>query len=60
MAVAIRPDGNELAVSTLNGHVTFWDVRNGLQIGSIEGRHDLGYTRSDKDLVTAKKMSSLK
>ncbi len=54
-AVAFRPDGNELAVATLNGHITFFDARTSTQTGAIEGRKDLGSGRADADLITAKK-----
>ncbi len=53
-AVAFRPDGNEVAVATLNGQITFFDCRTTAQTGCIEGRSDLGSGRADSDLVTAK------
>ncbi|XP_064636474.1 periodic tryptophan protein 2 homolog [Lineus longissimus] len=55
LAVAYRPDGNEIAVATLDAQVTFWDVRSASQTGTIEGRHDMGYSRKDTDKITAKK-----
>ncbi len=54
-AVAFRPDGGEVAVASLNGHITFFDARTSAQTGVIEGRKDLGSGRADADLVTAKK-----
>ncbi|KAK2188503.1 hypothetical protein NP493_130g01036 [Ridgeia piscesae] len=57
MAVAFRPDGNEVAVATLNTQISFWDVDSATQTASVEGRHDLGYTRKDTDKITAKKSS---
>ncbi len=54
-AVDFRPDGQQVAVATLNGHITFFDVKSGSQTGTIEGRADLGSGRSDTDLITAKK-----
>ncbi|XP_074651858.1 periodic tryptophan protein 2 homolog [Tubulanus polymorphus] len=56
-ALAYRPDGKEIAVGTLDAQISFWDVQNGTQTGSIEGRHDLGYTRKDTDKITAKTSS---
>uniref|UniRef100_A0A8C5QIE7 PWP2 small subunit processome component n=1 Tax=Leptobrachium leishanense TaxID=445787 RepID=A0A8C5QIE7_9ANUR len=57
MAVVFRPDGKELAVSTLDGQITFWDPEKGNQTGSIEGRHDLQMGRKEMDKVTAKHSS---
>ncbi|KAI0226931.1 Periodic tryptophan-like protein 2 [Lamellibrachia satsuma] len=57
LAVAFRPDGNEVAVATLNTQISFWDVDSATQTGSVEGRHDLGYTRKEADKITAKKSS---
>ena len=54
-AVAFRPDGLEVAVATLNGHISFFDAKSSSQSGTIEGRTDLGSGRSDTDLITAKK-----
>ncbi|XP_013141528.1 PREDICTED: periodic tryptophan protein 2 homolog [Papilio polytes] len=53
LQVAYRPDGEEIAVSTLDGNITFFSS-GGEQSGSIEGRADLGAGRGDTDLVTAK------
>ena len=55
LAVAYRPDGEELAVATLDGQITFWCVNTAEQTGSVQGRHDLGYTRREGDKITAKK-----
>ncbi|XP_070546732.1 periodic tryptophan protein 2 homolog [Ptychodera flava] len=54
LCVAYRPDSREVAVATLNCHITFWDVYSGTQTGSIEGRHDLGSGRRETDYITAK------
>ena len=58
LAVAFRPDGHEVAVATLNGHLTFFETQTAQQVGCIEARHDLGYARSETDKVTAKKLAS--
>ena len=52
-----RPDGHQLAVATLDGQISFWDVVNAVQTGSIEGRNDLHIGRRDTDKVTAKKIA---
>lgn len=55
LCVAFRPDGKEIVVATLDGQLLFFDVRTLAQVGSIEGRNDLGSGRKDTDLITAKK-----
>lgn len=55
LSVAYRPDGKQVAVATLNGRISMFDVQTAEQVGSIEGRYDLGSGRSDTDLITAKK-----
>uniref|UniRef100_A0A8C8S8V7 Small-subunit processome Utp12 domain-containing protein n=1 Tax=Pelusios castaneus TaxID=367368 RepID=A0A8C8S8V7_9SAUR len=60
LAVAFRPDGRELAVAALNGQITFWDHENAVQIGSIEGRHDLQVGRKELDKITAKQAAKAK
>jgi len=60
MAVAYRPDGREIAVATLRGHMYFYDAETAAQKGSIEAKSDLGYTRKHGEKVTAKKGASNK
>lgn len=55
LAVSFRPDGGELAVSTLNAQISFWEPTQARQVGSIEGRHDIGYSRKEQEKITAKK-----
>lgn len=55
MCVAFRPDGKEVVAATLDGQLLFFDVRTSNQVGSIEGRNDLGSGQKDTDLITAKK-----
>ncbi|CAB4062887.1 PWP2 [Lepeophtheirus salmonis] len=55
IAVAFRPDGLEVAVATLNGQLSIFDLKTGNQIGTIEGKDDLGAGRADSDLITASK-----
>ena len=55
LALAYSPDGRSLAVATLNGHISIIDVESEDVIRTIEGRHDLGYTRREGDKITAKK-----
>lgn len=53
-ALAIKPNGEEVAVASLSGNIQIFDVRSANQIGTIEGRKDLGSGISHDDLVTAK------
>jgi periodic tryptophan protein 2 len=54
LAVAFRPDGSQLAVSSLDGIISFWDVKGGTQIGSIDGRKDASGGRKEADSRTSK------
>lgn len=54
LCVTYRPDGREVAVSTLDGQISFFNPYTSEQIGTIEGRHDLYVGRRETDLVTAK------
>ncbi|KAL8921560.1 MAG: hypothetical protein Q9172_003959 [Xanthocarpia lactea] len=38
--LAIRPDSKQIAVSTLDGQLTFWSVSEGIQSASLDGRRD--------------------
>ncbi|XP_078051731.1 periodic tryptophan protein 2 homolog isoform X2 [Augochlora pura] len=53
--VAYKPNGEEVAVATLDGQISFFNCKTAVQIGSIEGRNDLGSGRSEIDFITAKK-----
>lgn len=49
-----RPDGQELAVATLNGEISFWNPHMATQTGYVSGRHDLEMGRKENDKITAK------
>lgn len=53
--VTFKPDGLEVAVATLDGQISFFNVKEAAQTKFIEGRNDLGSGISDADLITAKK-----
>ena len=55
LCVVFNPNGQEVAVATLDGQISVFDVKNALQLITIEGKNDLGSGRSDTDLITAKK-----
>ena len=60
VALTTRPDGNEVAVATLDGQLTFWDIGTAIQLHCIEGRNDLGGGRKNSDRMTAKTSSASK
>ena len=60
VAVTARPDGQEVAVATLDGQLTFWNISSAVQSHSIEGRKDLGGGRKATDRMTAKTSASSK
>ncbi|KFB53827.1 AGAP010693-PA-like protein [Anopheles sinensis] len=55
LCVAFKPDGEEVAVSTLNGNITVFHAKSASQVASIEGRNDMEGSVSQIDLNTAKK-----
>ncbi|OQV20534.1 Periodic tryptophan protein 2-like protein [Hypsibius exemplaris] len=57
LAVAFRPDGNEIAVCDLNCRIQFFDPVSTQQIGIIEAKADLGRFRREDDLVSGKTAS---
>ncbi|KXS20166.1 WD40 repeat-like protein [Gonapodya prolifera JEL478] len=58
VAVTWRPDGQEVALSTLDGMITFWDPEEANQVGSVEGRRDIAPGRLAGDHRTATNNSS--
>lgn len=60
LSVAFRPDGVELATSTLDGQITFFDVRSGKQSNVVDGRKDISGGRKADDRVAAANSSSTK
>ncbi|KAH7912190.1 quinon protein alcohol dehydrogenase-like superfamily [Hygrophoropsis aurantiaca] len=58
LSVAFRPDGNELAASTLDGQITFFDVRESKQTNVIDGRKDVSGGRRADDRVAAANSAS--
>ncbi|KAI9723019.1 MAG: hypothetical protein M1812_001468 [Candelaria pacifica] len=53
LCVAVRPDSNQLAVSTLDGQLTFWSVSEGTQQNGVDGRRDVSGGRKLTDRRTA-------
>ncbi|KAB0802818.1 hypothetical protein PPYR_05004 [Photinus pyralis] len=60
LCVAFKPNGEEVAVATLDGHISFFNVKSATQLSSIEGKNDLGSGVSDTNLIGAKKVLQAK
>lgn len=54
LALTIRPDGKEVAVSTLKGQITIFNIENGTQTGNIDCKRDIISGRNLEDRFTAK------
>ncbi|KAI8855000.1 WD40-repeat-containing domain protein [Chytridium lagenaria] len=53
LSLAFRPDGKHLAVASLDGMISFWDVDLARQVGYIDGRMDIAGGRKSTDRVTS-------
>lgn len=51
--VAFRPDSKQVAVSTLDGQLTFWSVSEATQESGVDGRRDVSGGRKLTDRRTA-------
>jgi periodic tryptophan protein 2 len=58
LTVAFRPDGKQLASSTLDGQINFWDTIEGVLMYTIEGRRDIAGGRVMTDRRSAANSSS--
>ena len=58
LTVVYRPDGKQLACSTLDGQIHFWDPINGDLMYTIEGRRDIAGGRLMTDRRSAADSSS--
>ncbi|KAK9451542.1 WD40-repeat-containing domain protein [Limtongia smithiae] len=54
LSIALRPDSKQVAVATLDGQISIWDIGNGRQVGVIDGRRDVSGGRYHDDRFTAK------
>lgn len=52
LSVAFRADGKEVACTTTSGNINIWDVENGEQLATIEGRRDLFGGRTNTDRIS--------
>ncbi|KAJ9629370.1 U3 snoRNP protein [Taxawa tesnikishii (nom. ined.)] len=53
LCVAVRPDSKQIAVSTLDGQLTFWSLSEGTQEAGFDGRRDVSGGRKLTDRRTA-------
>ncbi|TFK38091.1 WD40-repeat-containing domain protein [Crucibulum laeve] len=58
LALAFRPDGKELAASTLDGQIMFFDIQESKQTNTIDGRKDVSGGRKADDRVSAANSTS--
>ena len=58
--VAVRPDSEQLAVSTLDGQLTFWSISGAEQVSGLDGRRDVSGGRKVSDRRTAANVSGTK
>lgn len=60
LSVAFRPDSKQVAVSTLDGQLTFWSVSEASQEAGVDGRRDVSGGRKISDRRTAAKAAGTK
>ena len=53
LALAIRPDSQQIAVSTLDGQLSFWSLSEADQVAAVDGRRDVSGGRKLTDRRTA-------
>ncbi|KAK4694830.1 periodic tryptophan protein 2, partial [Lecanoromycetidae sp. Uapishka_2] len=58
--VAFRPDSKQIAVSTLDGQLTFWSVSESSQEAGVDGRRDVSGGRKISDRRTAANVAGTK
>lgn len=58
--IAVRPDSAQLAVSTLDGQLTFWSIADAEQVSGLDGKRDVSGGRKITDRRTAANASGTK
>ncbi|GAM83999.1 hypothetical protein ANO11243_019890 [Dothideomycetidae sp. 11243] len=58
--IAVRPDSKQVAVSTLDGQLTFWSISEGSQQSGLDGRRDVSGGRKISDRRTAANVAGTK
>ncbi|KAF9737266.1 hypothetical protein PMIN06_010948 [Paraphaeosphaeria minitans] len=59
-SVAVRPDNKQIAVTTLDGQLTFWSVSEASQQSGVDGRRDVSGGRKMTDRRTATNVAGTK
>ncbi|ODV58507.1 snoRNA-binding rRNA-processing protein PWP2 [Ascoidea rubescens DSM 1968] len=54
LALAMRPDSKQVAVSTIDGQISFWDIENAKQVGNIDIKNDVISGRYLEDRFNSK------
>jgi periodic tryptophan protein 2 len=60
LCVSVRPDSKQVAVSTLDGQLTFWSLNEGTQETGLDGRRDISGGRKATDRRTAANVAGTK
>ena len=60
LCVAFRPDSKQIAVSTLDGQLTFWSVSEASQEAGVDSRRDVSGGRKVSDRRTAANVAGTK
>jgi periodic tryptophan protein 2 len=60
LCVAFRPDSKQIAVTTLDGQLTFWSVSEATQQSGVDGRRDVSGGRKMSDRRTAANVAGTK
>lgn len=60
LQVAVRPDSKQVAVSTLDGQLTFWSVSDASQQANVDSRRDISGGRKLTDRRSAANVSGTK
>lgn len=60
LRVAVRPDSKQVAVSTLDGQLTFWSISEASQESGVDGRRDISGGRRLTDRRAAANVSGTK
>ncbi|KAI1487497.1 WD40-repeat-containing domain protein [Biscogniauxia mediterranea] len=58
--IAVRPDSAQLAISTLDGQLTFWSISDAEQVSGLDGRRDVSGGRKITDRRTAANVAGTK
>ncbi|XXH00447.1 hypothetical protein Hte_006792 [Hypoxylon texense] len=58
--IAVRPDSAQLAISTLDGQLSFWSVSEAEEVSGLDGRRDVSGGRKVTDRRTAANVAGTK